>query len=188
MTSPDDFLVDASRAAAAATANLTGPPPLSESPGAFQEPPEQSGSAPTATEPDLEAKEFDPRWRQPFEGLIYLGRLEDEFSMWGHRFRLVTPSQLERLQLGVVHAPYNNTLSTEIAFETALVAAYLVQIDGHDLPMPVMNNAKDQSLRDRFVWVTENLQRPVINRIYERCLVLEEQVDGVLAAMGEARG
>lgn len=177
MTHPDDLLVDASEALQA---------PLSEPPGSQQAPP--SSPDPTLAEELAAPKEFDPRYRQPFEGLMYLGQLDDDVTVWGHAFHLVTPSQLERMQIGVLHKPYADTLSSEIAFETVLVAAYLHSVDGKDLPQPVMNGAKDTALRDRFDWVTENLRRPVISQIYERCLVLEEQVDEVLVAMGEARG
>lgn len=177
MTSPDDLLVDASDAAAAAIPDAPPPADPPTPPTPEDAPRDASQFAP---------KEFDPRWREPFHGLLYLGQLDEEFVIWGHKFRIVTPSQAERMQIGVVHKPFANTLSTEIAFETVLVAAYLHSIDGQELPAPVLNTAKDNALQDRYNWVVENLKRPVIAKVYNKCLALEEQVDEVLAAMGEA--
>jgi hypothetical protein len=151
--------------------------------------------APTDPEPEAEQppqvkieppKEFDPKWRLPFTGLAFLGHLVHEFEVWGHSFRIMTPSHLEKMNIGLVHAPYVGTLSTEIAFEAAMVAAYLHSIDGVELPKPVVNDTKETAFRDRFNWVTENLKRPVILKVYNECLILDEEVEKVLDAMGEA--
>lgn len=182
MTTPDDVLGDT---ALSAPAPLLGPPPTGAQTGPVQ-PPE---STPESSPPEeMTAKEFDPKWRDAFYGLAYLGRLTDEFTVWGHHFRIATPSQLERMEIGLIHAPFANTITTEVVFETALVAAYLQQIDGTDLPKPISPTPKDSALTDRFRWVAENIHRSVINAIYNRCLVLDEKVDQVLEAMGEASG
>lgn len=181
MADPDDALVDA---ALAAPAPLLGAPPPGAQTGPVPQPEPQERQKPDGLQP----KDFDPKWRDPFYGLVYLGRLTDEFVVWGHRFKIATPSHLERMEIGLIHAPYANTITTEVAFETALVAAYLQQIDGQDLPRPLSPDPKDTSLADRFRWVGDNLNRQVINAVYNRCLVLDEKVDGVLEAMGEASG
>lgn len=182
---PDDEAFEASiqaNAATAATAD-SGPPPSSTPPGASQEPPEQSGSDNAV---DYEPAEFDERYKKPFEGLIYLGHLEETFVIWGHSFRIVTPSRMERLQAGELHAPYVGTLSAELAYETVLVAAFLSDVDGHELPRPVLTDPKENAVRDRFRWVAENLKEPVINRVYEHVLLLDRKVREVMEAMGEA--
>lgn len=136
--------------------------------------------------PDLKPQEFDPRHRQAFTGLLYLGALTTEVSLWGHRFVLATPTQTERLQIGPVIQAYVNTLTGEIAYGTAMVAAYLVSVDGQALPQPVLTNPKETALHDRFRWVTDNLLRPVIDYLYSECMKLEASVDAVLEAMGKA--
>jgi hypothetical protein len=192
LISPDDAAFDASTAAAAATAIPPGPPPSSNAPGAFQEPLERSGSAeaaPTNDDPaPMAPKAFDDRYKQPFTGLMYLGHLEENFSIWGHVFRIVTPSRLERLQAGELHAPYLGTLAAEIGYETVMVAAFLTEVDGHELPKPVITDPSNNAVRDRFKWVTENLKEPVIGLVYEHVLRLDESVREVMAAMGEASG
>jgi hypothetical protein len=204
--SPDDLLVDPS------PQGQNGPERPSEPPGNWLGPDESADTSglpqalleasqrewdkedaappepPPEPDPALAPpREFDARWREAFSGLNYLGHLDDEFTLWGHRFRIVTPSQGERMEIGRLHQPYAGTLASEMAFEAIFVAAYLQQIDGEDLAQPIMvDTAKDTSLRDRHNWVKENLRRPVVAKVYAKCLALEEEVDKVLDAMGEA--
>lgn len=181
----DDALVDASMTAAAATAIPPGPPPSSETPGPVQEPPGQSGSATGELRPDP-PREFDARYREPFTGLLYLGYLEHRFELWGHSFLIQTPSMLERLQVGVVHKPYADSMASEIAMMTVVTAAFLREVDGTPLPEPVLTNPRESALADRFRWVAANLRSPVVNRIWERCLVLDDEVAATMEALGEA--
>lgn len=186
MTNPDEALFDASSAAAAATVD-PGPPPSSQTPGAVQEPLDASGSAEAVRE-DYQPAEFDERYKEPFTGLLYLGHLEETFSIWGHTFRIVTPSRMERIQAGELHAPYVGTLAAEIAYQAILVATFLTDVDGHELPRPVITDPKENAVRDRFKWVAENLKDPVIDLVYEQVLKLDARVRDAVAAMGEALG
>jgi hypothetical protein len=187
LTTADDALVEPFiPTAAPAAAADSGPPPSSDAPGAVQEPQEQPGSV--DSQPDEDPLEFDERYKEPFNGLMYLGYLEDSFVVWGHTFRIATPTQLEKIQAGALHQPYAESLASEIAYQTILVAAYLVSVDHTDLPRPVLNDPKENAVRDRFRWVAENLRPPVIDELFGRCMVLETKVGKVLRTMGEARG
>ena len=186
---PQDLFADD----AAAEAALQLPPEPFPTGPAFL--PDQSlAPAPepeTAPEPEPieeEVPEFDSRHREPFKGLLYIGALTEDFELFGHQFRIGTPTQTERLQIGQVIQPWQGTVTGEIAYQTALVAAYLIEIDGVKLPEPVLNNPKETALHDRFRWCSENLRRVVIDEIFDRCLKLDSKVDGVLAAMGKASG
>lgn len=186
MSHPDDALIEPSIAASAATAISPGPPLSSDAPEAVQEPLRQSGS--DKEQPDIEPAEFDERQKLPFEGLLYVGYLEETVEIFGHTFRIATPSTTERLQLGQLHAEYANTLASEIAYQTLMVSAHLRSVDNRELPQPVTNDPKENAVRDRFRWVGENLRQPVIDRLFGLVLELNGKVDKVIAAMGEARG
>lgn len=147
-----------------------------------------SESAPEAETPMENVPEFDERYKEPFSGLLYIGALTQAVSLFGHSFTIATPTQTERLQIGQVIQPYQNTITAEIAYQTALVAAYLVDVDHTKLPEPVTLNPKETALLDRFRWVNENLRRPVIDALFNECLALDGQVDEVLEAMGKASG
>lgn len=167
---------DADEALVASAMQPTAPAP--ETP---QGPPEGQEQPVT---PDY--REFDPRHKEAFTGLLYVGHLDDEFPLYGHKFRIATPTQTERLQIGPVIREYTDTLTTDLAWQAAMVAAYLVEIDGHPLPQPIFTDPKENALRARFTWVIDNLRRPVINAVSDRCLILESEVDKVLEAMGKA--
>jgi hypothetical protein len=150
----------------------------------------QSAPEPPVTlpepEPVLDYREFDPKHREAFTGLLYVGHLDHEFQLYGHTFRIATPTQTERLQVGPVVKEFRDTITNEIAYQAAVVALYLVSIDGQALPQPILANAKDAAVRDRFNWVTENMRRPVINAVFDQSMILEDVVDETLEAMGKA--
>jgi hypothetical protein len=171
--SADDALV------APRTAQL---PPSPE--GVWDDPPEVEPEP----EPDGDSKikEFDPRHREPFLGLLYVGYLETDVMIYGHKFRLRTPSQTDRLQIGLIIKPWRDTAAEEIAWQQAMVASYLITLDGQPLPMSVLNGPDASDMRDRFNWIGNNLKQPVLNRLFEECLILESEVENVLEAMGKA--
>ena len=149
---------------------------------------------PQAEEPEPEKPfqenipEFDERYREPFTGLLYVGALTKDVTVFGHHFTLATPTQTERLQMGPVIQPFAQTATGEQAYMTVLVSAYLTKIDGRELPKPILNDPKESALAERFRWVGENLKRQVINALFDECLALDNQVDEVLVAMGKAQG
>lgn len=145
-------------------------------------------------EPEPEAEEFyeedvpefDPKWKEPLTGLLYVGALTDSFEVFGHRFTIATPTMTEFLQIGQVIEPYQATVMAEVAHQVARVAAYLTSVDGQDMPKPITNDPKETSLHKRFQWVNDTLRRPVINAISDKCFELDAKVEGVLEAMGKA--
>jgi hypothetical protein len=198
---PEDSVYDASIAASAAAATSTGPPPSSETPGPIQEPLPQPGTdedqqqdeesppdTPLQEQDGIQPQEFDPRHRDAFTGLLFLGYLEKTITVWGHTFHLVTPSQAEKIQIGLLHKEYLGTLASEIAYQTLLVAAYLRNVDGNELPKPITNDSKDQALNERYRWVGENLREQVIDEIFSRCIMMQADIRDILAAMGKASG
>lgn len=125
-----------------------------------------------------DTSQFDRRWRDPFIGLLYVGQLSEEVTVYGHKFIIGTPSQSDRIQAGIIHKPYINTMSGELSWATVTVASYLKKIDGQDLPHSI--GPVDTDLLDRFNWVKENINYPVIMQLFEKCLILDSKVDKAL--------
>lgn len=134
---------------------------------------------------DLKPREFDPKAKEPFVGLLYLGALDREVVLFGHKFLLVTPTNAERIQMGLITKDWRDTATEEVALGQALVAAFLRKVDGQPLPEPISPDPRDTALRGRFNWVGENLRRPVITALFQECLILDSQVDIALEAMGK---
>lgn len=158
--------------------------PIVEDPSPSDTPPPVANTEPAAE--TYQPREFDPKWREAFTGLLYVGALAESFSLFGHEFVVATPTQTERLQMGIVIKDYVDTIAGEQAYATVMVAAFLVSVDGYKLPEPVVTNPKETALHDRFRWVSQNLRKQVIERVYARCLELDAEVDGALEAMGKA--
>jgi hypothetical protein len=163
-------------------------PPIYEAPGQVEQVPLEN------TDPGDGAdstSSFDKRYRDAFTGILYLGRLKDKMKKWGHTFDIETPPHLMRLEAGVLHKEYLNTLVTEQAWAALTVACYLRKVDGVSLPEPISADPRDTGLLEKYEWVLANLSQPVIVDIFQRCLVLDGQVHHVLSqleAVGEANG
>lgn len=122
---------------------------------------------------------FDARYREPFTGLLYLGRLEETCRIAGHTFVLATPGQSERLEMGPVHKPWVNTMTAEQAWRLVRVAAYLQRIDDEPAPEPLKGGRVE--LRDKFRWVCESIySETIIEKLFDACLLLEERVRVVI--------
>lgn len=119
--------------------------------------------------------DFDEKHREDFTGLLYLGKLEEECTVAGHRFLLATPSQDDRLEMGPLHKPWVNTITGEMAWRTIFVAAYLRKIDSEDAPQPL--SPANTGLRTRFDWVQRSIASDVvIEKLFEHCLLVDARV------------
>lgn len=132
------------------------------------------------------AWEFDPRHREAFEGLLYLGALTDEFHWLGHTFVIRSLTVGETLEVGLIHRQYRNSLGDSRAYVTAMVAASILSVDGRPLPQPLTRDPSDTRLHSQFTYVKDNWYPWVVDKIYSRVVLLEQRVEGVLEAMGEA--
>lgn len=122
---------------------------------------------------------FDPRYREPFVGLLYLGHLKNRVIKYGHSFDLKTPTQRERLEAGVLHKRFLNTISSEIGWAAIVLALYLEAVDDQPLPEPI-GPSVETKVQDRFNWVIDNIKGEIINELFEECLLLDAQVSGTL--------
>lgn len=130
--------------------------------------------------------EFDPKVREDFEGLLYLGRLTKTFNWLGHRFLIRTLSVGEILEVGLLHKPYVGSLADVKAYQSAVVAASVLEVDGKPMPVPLTNERTDTSLVNRFEYVLNSWFPPTLDAIYEQYLLLESRVEEVIEAMGKA--
>jgi len=172
----------------ATAADAPDPAPSEDTPGTDQESPDQPGGEQAEKASDAPPPEFDPRYREPFLGLLYVGYLEATFEFLGHRFRIATPTRRERIQMGLAIKPFQGTATWELAYQAAMVAAYLLEVDGEKLPEPVLTSAKDDAFTERYKWVTEHVMDHVMDEIYTKCLELDATVKDVIATMGKASG
>lgn len=149
-------------------------------------------TAPGAVEEPAEGPlpEFDPRWRDEFAGLMYLGALSKEFTWLGHRISIRTLRSAELVATALLTKPYAETDGYLKACQGAIVAACVVRADGRPLPgVPLLTDAGvDGVLETNFRYVMDNWFPPVLDRVYQEYVELELLVRRVIEAMGKASG
>lgn len=135
---------------------------------------------------DPPAPEFDPRFREEFEGLLFVGSLRKRFRWMGHEFVIRTLVTEELLEVALVSKPYQGSLGEIKAYQSAVVAASILSVDGKPPPIPITDEMSD--VEARFQYVIRHWQPVVIDMIYGQVMDLEAKVTAVLASMGKAGG
>ncbi len=174
--------------------SLSSPQTLSEATALFDTEAQRGSDIEAAWTPttDEEADaeeplpEFDARFRDEYEGLLYVGQLTRDFAFAGHRFRIRTMNMDEILEVGLISKEYAGTIADLKAYQTAMVAGCIVQLDGRPLPQPITMDPADTPLRNRFDYILRNWFPVTIDAVYEQFLLLEVQVGQVLDAMRDA--
>jgi hypothetical protein len=127
--------------------------------------------------------EFDPRWTDEMEGLLYVGRVTHQFNLAGHRVTIATPEAMDSLKVALLIKDYQDTAGSLRALTIAAVATCLVKIDGHELPRGIMADGSDD-MQTRFDWVAR-LHTSVIDGIYREYEDLEVKVNDAIQSLGK---
>lgn len=163
----------------------TGPIEPPDTPGIAEEPHpgEAHGEAEAPTLP-----EFDQKVRDPFTGLLYLGSLQDKFEWGGHSFTIRTLRSGELADVALAIKKYAGTDGEMKAYQAAVAAAALLDIDGQGLPLPTPIRTDEKEFDRRFAYIMTNWFPPTLDAIYERYITLELTVRQVVEAMGNRSG
>lgn len=140
-------------------------------------------------EPTVKAapKEFPEEHRQAFHGLVYLGHLQDHFVFSGHEFTIKTLNEDDLLEVALLHTRWSQTVGANKAYQRAVVAASLVQVDSRRMPTPLGDEAQGDRFRE--AWgIVGKWYAPVTRHIFERYVALEREQDEVIKALGGASG
>lgn len=170
-------------------AQVSGPPPSSTAPEENTEPHRATAEAPPegAASEERPLPEFDPRVRQDFDGLLFLGALTNQFEWLGHTFVIKTLSTDELLEVSLLVKEWQGTLGEMKAYSAAIVAACTVSVDGKPLPQPISANPGDLPVRNRFNMV-RRWYPTTLDVVYDEYMQLERRVLEVMDAMGKVNG
>lgn len=132
---------------------------------------------------------FDPKCRDDFEGLLYLGALSKTFTWLGHKFRVRTLNTAELLAVGRVTQNYDPTMSAALAMKTAFAAMSIMSVDGKELPIPYQAEDEVEAWAfQRFEYVIQHWYSFTIEAVYAEYLELEAKATAVVMAMGKVPG
>lgn len=131
--------------------------------------------------------QFDPKHRDTFTGLLYLGALTKTFTRWGHEFVVRTLTTEEQAEIALLVKPYEGTRSANAVYQSGVVAAGVITVDGRPLPGSIVQG--DSGLTSvKYPYVMSKWYPPIREGIFNEIFALEVLVRQALDAMGEASG
>jgi len=148
------------------------------------EPSSAPNESPTGTDDEeVVLPEFDPRYRQAFEGLLFIGKVSRTFRWLGHTFIIRTPRIDEILEIGQLHEPYNTSVADVKAYQTLLLAAIVETVDGQPLPIPFSDDVS--LIQSKFDYIKRHWYPWTLDKLYEEYLILDSEVKAVHDALGK---
>lgn len=172
----------------------SSPAPSSTTPGNVGDTSGADGEPGVTPPQDAEEKaeeplpEFDPRHREAFEGVLYLGRLTQTVSLYGHTFVVRTLTTEENAEIALIVKPYEGLPAANMVYQAAVVAAGLVSVDGQPLPGAITVDKTGELTTIKYPYVAKNYMPPVKEAIYNKIFALEVKARHALLALGEASG
>lgn len=125
---------------------------------------------------------FPDEWKDEFEGLLYIGKLEKEVtSIPYHKFVVRTLTINEKLEVSLLAKPFIETIGYGRAYKASVVAAGLISVDGRDM-IPL--NKGFNVIRQKYEYVVNNWYDTVIDILYQEIEALETKVIVILQELG----
>ena len=146
----------------------------------------EEGEAPPPVE-DNGSTGFDGDISQDVRGLLNLGKLTERVEIFGHYFVLKTLTVGEELAIAQLVNEYAGTIGQGKAFQTAVIAAALVSVDGREL-VAALGPDVQASLSDKFDYITTNWYMSTVDAIWEAYQsLLLRQHDAYQEVMGKSQ-
>jgi len=136
------------------------------------------GSEDPFPEQSQTSESFPDEWKDEFEGLLYLGYLQQEVNeIPFHKFVVKTLTINEKLEVSLITKPYLESIGYNRAYKAAIVAAGLVSVDGREL---IPSNKRINIVKEKFNYIIDSWYDVVIDLLYVAIEELEMKVILVL--------
>lgn len=132
--------------------------------------------------------ELDSEEEELFENLLFVGKLEKVFKFAGHRIYLTTPTTDIELQIGLLTKPFINSDAYVRAFKTAVVAAFVQEIDGQPLYQSLKANEDIEYVMRRKFEIVSEYYPVIIDMIYSKTRELEQEMMPLVEKLGKTLG
>lgn len=109
---------------------------------------------------------FDGDISGDVRGLLNLGKLTQRIELFGHVFVLKTLTVGEELAIALMVNEYAGTIGQGKAFQTAVIAAALVSVDGRPL-VAALGPDIQASLSDSFEYIINNWYMSTVDAIWD---------------------
>jgi hypothetical protein len=145
--------------------------------------PSSEDENPGPDEEEVKLPEFDPRYREIFEGLLFIGKVSKQFTWFGHKIIMRTPTVDDLLEIGLLHKPWVGTVAEVKAYQALVIAATIQSIDGQPFPPPL--HSDDNALEAKFNYVKKYYPW-TFDKLYNEYLTLDAEVAAAHDALGKA--
>ncbi len=130
--------------------------------------------------------EFDPRHREDFIGLLYLGKISHTFYRWGHKFEIKTLTTEDLAKVALATKEYEGTRASNMMYQAGVVAAGIERVDNRPLVEPL--GLTLDVFPAKLEYVSANYAPPVREKIWTEIFNLEARVRLSLDQMGNPSG
>jgi hypothetical protein len=113
--------------------------------------------------------------RKIFEELIFVGRIEKEFDLYGHKWLLSTLTTEEQVEATASTGGFDN-ISRVNAIKMQFLSKALKSVDGHKM----LDANESYELLGK-------MQYPVLNSLFEKYEELQQEQDDTLKSLDEIK-
>lgn len=129
---------------------------------------------------------FPERWKADFEGLTYLGYLEDLVRIPHHEILISTLTPAAKLEVSLICKEFEGTLGYNRAYKVAVCAAATKAVDGKPIQQQMVQDGP--AVRVKFNYVANSWYDPVVDYVYKRVDALEARQIEVMRLLGFVAG
>lgn len=147
--------------------------------------PEQSeGTIPPAQEED-EVTELTDEERSVFQSLLTIGQTTKKVDVLGHPVVLKTMTVNDELMVGLESKKYHGSEAFARAYQSAVVAASVVTLDGKQLYLPISPEESDSEVFEKRLEKVHALYPLVVSEIYRNYLEVEKEFAQLAKKLGK---
>lgn len=162
--------------------SLRPPAPLDEDP---------TSPAPEVPEPEEDegeqVTELTDDERHLFSQLVTVGQRSKTISVMGHEVTINNLRVSDDLRIGLYCKPYEGSKMEQRAFQVAVCAAGIREIDGAPLYQSLTPQTEDESF-DKKVAILKDFYPVVITEIYREVMALDQEFVELAMKLGKLKG
>ena len=138
--------------------------------------------------PEPPVTELTDQERSDFAALITVGRRTKKISVMDHSVVIQTLKTGDEMRIGLMTKPYLETQGFSRAYQVAVCAAGIVEVDGKPLWRSLSETPDEDEAFRKSVDILEDFYPIVISQIYQGIMELEREFADLAIKLGKLSG
>ena len=147
--------------------------------------PEQPEETISPAQEEDEVTELTDEERSTFQSLLTIGQTTKKFDVLGHPVVLKTMTVNDELMVGLESKKYRGSEAFARAYQSAVVAASVVTIDGKQFYIPISPEESDSEVFEKRLEKVHALYPLVVSEIYRNYMDLEKEFAQLAQKLGK---